>query len=341
MPLALPSPSSPVVRQLVVPPSVPLAGMDAHFHLDRLYIKMKQFHHRDVEASLWRKPKGMACQIIRAVPSYCFPEIWPSVEYLQYQLPESADRFSVGWHPTRVSDYFDARKGGKCHAEFYERVSLQRCIALGEVGVDYERERSPYGQGQQRELLRAMVQKAKALQKPLLLHIRDHNDGVSASEDCRKILIEAELPSAWPIYLHCYGYGWRELGRWFSRFTNVVVGLAPPILKKHECGLPPAPQGPGLAPVRPGNRWALLQDTGLHMLRRSRANFPGGAVPGQAQGASCGSNSAGCPAQLMSLIQLLLEGYCFPLAGCEAVLGLTKFGLEVDTFGFLFLQLSM
>ena len=231
VPLALPSQSSPVVRQLVVPPSVPLAGMDAHFHLDRLYIKMKQFHHRDVEASLWRKPKGMACQIIRAVPSYCFPEIWPSVEYLQYQLPESADRFSVGWHPTRVSDYFDARKGGKCRAEFYERVSLQRCIALGEVGVDYERERSPYGQGQQRELLRAMVQKAKALQKPLLLHIRDHNDGVSASEDCRKILIEAELPSAWPIYLHCYGYGWRELGRWFSRFTNVVVGLAPPILK--------------------------------------------------------------------------------------------------------------
>ena len=95
------------------PSSLPLAGMDAHFHLDRLYSRMKRFNHYDVEASLWQKPKGVTCHIVRCVPCYCFPEIWPDVNYLNNQLPSSADRFAVGWHPTCVYDYFDPTKGGR------------------------------------------------------------------------------------------------------------------------------------------------------------------------------------------------------------------------------------
>ena len=95
------------------PPSLPLAGMDAHFHLDQLYSKMKRFNHYDVEASLWRKLKGVACHMVRCVPCYCFPELWPEVNYLNNQLPSSADQFAVGWHPTCVYDYFDPVKGGR------------------------------------------------------------------------------------------------------------------------------------------------------------------------------------------------------------------------------------
>ena len=95
------------------PSSLPLAGMDVHFHLDRLYSRMKRFNHYDVEASLWRKPKGVACHIVYCIPCYCFPEIWPEVNYLNNQLPSSADQFAVSWHPTRVYDYFDPAKGGR------------------------------------------------------------------------------------------------------------------------------------------------------------------------------------------------------------------------------------
>ena len=165
------------------PPSFPLAGMDAHFHLDCLYSRMKRFNHYDVEASLWRKPKGVACHIVCCVLCYCFPEIWPDVNYLNNQLPSSANRFTVGWHPTRVYDYFDLAKGGRLQAEFLEHLAFLKCITLGKVGLDYL-QKDPFWMGQQGEMLRALVEKAKAHDKPLLLHIRDQEGETAMFEEC-------------------------------------------------------------------------------------------------------------------------------------------------------------
>ena len=145
---------------------------------------MKRFNHYDVEASLWWKPKGVTCHIVCCVLCYCFPEIWPEVNYLNNQLPSSADWFAVGWHPTRVYDYFDPAKGGGFQAEFLKRLALPKCIALGEVGLDYVWEKDPFWMGQQGEMLRALVEKAKAHDKPLLLHIRNQEGETATFEEC-------------------------------------------------------------------------------------------------------------------------------------------------------------
>ena len=221
----------PLAPSSSMPPSLPLAGMDAHFHLDRLYIKMRAKHHSNVSTSLWRRPPKISCEMTRCVPSYCFPEIWPTPEYLMGSLPAGADRFAMGWHPTRINDFFCPNKGYAFQSKFVQCLSLERCIAVGEVGIDYERERNPEHRLQQEELLACMVEKAKLAKKPLLLHIRDHGEETAAFERCREVLVRTQLPSTWPIYLHCYSYGWRELGLWLCKFSNVIVGLAPWIIK--------------------------------------------------------------------------------------------------------------
>ena len=111
-----------------MPPSLPLAGMDAHFHLDRLYIKMRAKHHSNVSTSLWRRPPKISCEMTRCVPSYCFPEIWPTPEYLMGSLPAGADRFAMGWHPTRINDFFCPNKGYAFRSKFVQCLSLERCI---------------------------------------------------------------------------------------------------------------------------------------------------------------------------------------------------------------------
>ena len=207
------------------PSSLPLAGMDAHFHVDRLYLRMQKHYHRDVEASLWQKLKGVTCHIVCCMPCYCFPEIWPSIEYLSSQLPSSADWFTVGWHPMHAYDYFDLAKGGRFQAEFLEQVALTKCIALGEVGLDYLWEHTSFWREQQGKMLLAMVEKAKAHNKPLLLHIRDQKGETAMFEECLWILVQVQLPLHWPTHLHCYSYGWWELGMFVEISCHHGTGL--------------------------------------------------------------------------------------------------------------------
>ena len=86
-------------------------------------------------------------------------------------LPAGADRFAIGWHPTQINDFFCPNKGYAFRSKFVQCLSLERCIAVGEVGIDYERERNPERRLQQEELLACMVEKAKLAKKPLLLHM--------------------------------------------------------------------------------------------------------------------------------------------------------------------------
>ena len=132
--------------------------------------------------------------MVHCVLCYCFPEIWPEVNYLNNQLPLSADQFAVGWHPTHVYDYFDPAKGGRFRAEFLERLALPKCIALGKVGLDYLQEKDPRWMGQQGEMLQPLVEKAKAHDKPLLLHICNQEGETATFEECLRILVRDQLP---------------------------------------------------------------------------------------------------------------------------------------------------
>ena len=230
VPVALPPTSMPTQPQKC------LAGMDAHFHLDLFMQKMRKFGHQYLSQQLLRAPPGASFQVTRCVPSYCFPELWPNADFLS-AVPPAAQQFAVGWHPTRVADFFNPQTGFENQKMFADLFNSDNCIALGEVGLDYERERNPERRQQQAIMLEALVQKAIAKGKPLVLHIRDPVGENEANLRCCNLLAEIDLLESHPIYLHCFSYTWRELGLWFSRFSKCIIGLAPKVISDPNPGL--------------------------------------------------------------------------------------------------------
>ena len=196
--------------QQAVPPALPptstrtqprkcLAGMDAHFHLDRFMQKMRQFRDCHLSQQLLRAPPGVSFQVTCCVPSYCFPELWPNADFLS-AVPLEAQQFAVGWHPTRVADFFNPRTRFQNRKMFADLFNSENCIALGEVGLDYEREQNPERRQQQAIMLEALVQKAIAKGKLLVLHICDPVGENEANLCCRNLLAEIDLLESHPIY---------------------------------------------------------------------------------------------------------------------------------------------
>ena len=233
--------------QQAVPPALPpasmptqpqrcLAGMDAHFHLDHFMQKMQKFRHHNLSQQLLQAPPGASFQVTRCVPSYCFPESWLNANFLS-AVPQEAQQFTVSWHPTRVADFFNPQTGFKNWKRFTELFDSDNCIALGEVGLDYEQEQNPERCQQQAIMLQALVQKAIAKGKPLLLHICDPVGQNEANLRCRDLLAEINLSATYPIYLHCFSYTWWELGMWFLWFSECVIGLAPKVISDPNPGL--------------------------------------------------------------------------------------------------------
>lgn len=98
----------------------------------------------------------------------------------------------LGLHPHDAKDFNDNtistfRK--------YLLDNQRLCVAVGECGLDYNRNFSP--QDQQRSVFESQVQLAVELQKPLFIHERD------AHEDMVKILSKylSKLP---PTVIHCF-----------------------------------------------------------------------------------------------------------------------------------------
>ena len=85
-------------------------------------------------------------------------------------------------------------------------------LAVGETGLDYYREYSPFDL--QREFFRRHLALAEDLNLPVIIHCRD------AWEDCLAILADS-LPDAYPVVFHCFSDG---------------PELLAPILKLDACG---------------------------------------------------------------------------------------------------------
>jgi TatD DNase family protein len=102
--------------------------------------------------------------------------------------------FSIGVHPYDKEHYDES---------FLESFADdEKCIAVGECGLDYFRlpeddEEKRLDKQQQADVFRAQIRLAKRLNKPLIVHIRD------ASDDAKKILIEEDAKAVGGV-LHCY-----------------------------------------------------------------------------------------------------------------------------------------
>jgi TatD DNase family protein len=105
------------------------------------------------------------------------------------ELSESYENIyaSIGVHP------HDAGKTSL--EEVKELATRKKVVAIGETGLDFFRDWSPFDE--QRKLFRASIELAKELKKPLIIHCRDAND------DTVSILKELQAREVGGVF-HCY-----------------------------------------------------------------------------------------------------------------------------------------
>ena len=102
--------------------------------------------------------------------------------------------YSVGWHPTSVyaSDKLDW---------LLQEGALEKCVALGETGLDYYHVADDSHRNVQKQLFAAHIEASKQLKKPIIVHTR------AASNDTID-LIKAEHARDIGGVMHCFTEDW-------------------------------------------------------------------------------------------------------------------------------------
>lgn len=177
--------------------------VDAHCHLDDFEERSAVIERARragvshlVVNGLWRGPGDFGCALDLA------------------QRDPSGISASIAIHP---------HDAGRAPREDFERVAhLARdpaICAIGETGLDYHYNLSP--PGVQREALRWHLCLARAVGKPLILHIREaHGDALQ--------IFREEGAAGWPTQVHCFtgtraeAHAWLELGCHIS-FSGVLT----------------------------------------------------------------------------------------------------------------------
>lgn len=155
--------------------------IDTHIHLDN------EQYYEDIEEVIARAIEG-------GVEKFIIPGADPK------DLPRAKDLahkhanvyYSVGMHPYDISNYSEAL--------IREYAKDEKCIAVGECGLDYFRLPEDENEREdeirlQKEVFRSHIRLANELNKPLIVHVRD------ASHDARVILEEEKSQGG---VLHCF-----------------------------------------------------------------------------------------------------------------------------------------
>jgi TatD DNase family protein len=123
---------------------------------------------------------------------------------------------AIGRHPNSASGFDDADL-----AELRALASHERCVAVGETGLDYHRDHAP--RADQMRAFRAQIELARETGRALVIHTRD------AADDTLAVL--AEHATGLRVIMHCFSMSDRlaeclERGYWISFAGNVTYPSA-------------------------------------------------------------------------------------------------------------------
>lgn len=133
----------------------------------------------------------------------------------------AAERFpgvyaAVGRHPNGAEGFGDADL-----ADLTTLAAHERCVAIGETGLDYFRDRAP--RADQLRAFHAQIELAQKTGKPLVIHTREAQDDTIATL--------RERAGGIRVILHCFSMPerfaeCRDAGWWFSFAGNVTYPKA-------------------------------------------------------------------------------------------------------------------
>ena len=157
--------------------------IDTHIHLD------DNRYDEDLDAVMDRAREG-------GVQRFIIPGADPSTLDKAVSIAERYGDvyFAIGVHPYDKEAFFGL--------DFEKYVHHEKCVAIGECGLDYFRlegsdEEKAEEKRVQKEVFVAQIELAKKYKKPLIVHIRD------ASNDSKTLLLEHNASEVGGV-LHCF-----------------------------------------------------------------------------------------------------------------------------------------
>ena len=207
--------SASVPRPLPPPESSPrdlksAKFIDTHCHLEYVF---ERFKHEGSFANFMAEhdyPENFE----GCITTFCDPTAFsPSFGIWQSLLSEHNVWGTFGVHPHNAKYYHSS----SLEEKMLDCISHPKCVALGEIGLDYA-SHSPSDRDTQKRILVLQLQLAVRLGKPIILHCRE------AEEDLLPIL-SSSVPCDWHLHLHCFT-GSPEMARKFLRtFANLYIGI--------------------------------------------------------------------------------------------------------------------
>lgn len=139
---------------------------------------------------------------------------------------------AVGFHPTDLDDFSEAT-----FRQVQELASHPKVVAIGEIGIDYYWVKEPEKRAFQRKALAQQLRFAQAVNKPVVIHMREENDTWfgQASADLLDILTEWQsgLQGALretPGVLHSFNGTWETAQKALA--LNFYIGITGPVTYK-------------------------------------------------------------------------------------------------------------
>ena len=136
---------------------------------------------------------------------------------------------AVGRHPNAATDFDDADA-----SELAALAAHERCVAIGETGLDYYRDTSP--RADQHRAFRSQIELAHETSRPLVIHTRAADDDTIAtlSEHAQRLT----------VILHCFSMASRvdeclEQPGWLFSFAGNVTYPKAPELREAARRIPP------------------------------------------------------------------------------------------------------
>jgi TatD DNase family protein len=193
---------------------IPYVDTHTHLHyvLDKLPDKFNVTSYEILKQDHFPSNFESCINVLCDPLSFNSDEVFPDT-YLDWK--KMADipfmYLAVGVHPHNAKDY-----NNYIENNMLQILKHPKCIALGEIGLDYHYDFSP--RDIQKDVLVKQIEKAIELEKPLVIHTRE------AEEDTWEIL-SGFVPKEWKIHIHCFTDSPQFAKKLLNYFPNLFIGI--------------------------------------------------------------------------------------------------------------------
>ena len=197
----------------------PCSVVDAHCHVERI---LRETGHQDVghlyeDVVLLSNDEEEAIHCSHILCSLAYPSSWQALASLS---EADAMFFQVGLHPRIANSPVTDRT-------FDRLVDMSRhpkCIAIGEVGLDYQCQPSPQERRNQTAFLRRVADFADFRGLPMVIHARLDSRPSEVYIDVLNLLRQ-HLRISHPVYIHCFMGTLTDARMWLMRFPQTYFGF--------------------------------------------------------------------------------------------------------------------